>query len=180
MNRASVRGLVAVLIFAAAASAGDELVPTGRPEKLEEGQPPQFAVWRDDEGFHVRVTTEGKQTRYKGTIAVKGGTIDELAAYDAANAAKTATDKRAFRGGTDRWALDDKKAVVTFDFVTDKLEDGVDLKLSAGVETVELDFESGSGGKTAATKKNPARVFVGAKGAHPKEVPFTLTVKMKK
>src|SRR5262245_542214 len=97
------RGLIAVLLFTAATFAGDELSPAGKPEKYEEGQPPQYAVWRDDEGFHVRVTTEEKQTRFKGTIAVKGGTIDEVVGYDAANAVKSATDKKAFRGGADRW-----------------------------------------------------------------------------
>ena len=168
-----------VLALAGLACAGDELSPAGKPAKYEEGQPPQFALWRDEEGFHLRVTTEGAPWRFKGTIAAKGGALEDVNGLDAANALKRGVEKKTFRGssGTDRWALDEAGARIAFDFSTDKLEDGVDWKATAKVESLELDLELGAGGPKAPTRKDAARTFVGGKGAHPAAIPFTVSAK---
>ncbi len=58
-RRSARSGLVAVLLLVGgAALAGDELSPTGKPEKYEEGQPPQFAVWSDGDGFVTRAAID--------------------------------------------------------------------------------------------------------------------------
>src|SRR5687767_5661982 len=45
----------------------------GRPAKADQAKGPHYAVWFDEEGWHVRAETGGNPHTFEGSIEVEGG-----------------------------------------------------------------------------------------------------------
>jgi hypothetical protein len=152
--------LAVALLAGAAAFAGDKLNPSGKPKDFDAGDVQKYALWHDDDGWHLRTTTAKKIHHFKGVVVVKGGTFENV--------------KSLVLEAKDRWSIGPEKHKVIFDFATDTHVDGFDWHTSKDADSIEFDLEIGPGNDKAPTQKKEDRVFVGEKGDHPDKIPFTL------
>ena len=151
---------VAALLMITSAGAGEKFRVTGKPEDYKAGDTYRYAVWHDDDGWHMRTTTAKKEHHFKGAITVKGGKIIEVKLVKG--------DRK------DRFVLGPEKHNLIFDFTTDEGEDGLDFRCGKEADSIEWNLEIGGEDK-GPVKKQPGRIFIGKKGEHPDEVPFTTT-----
>ena len=130
----------------------------GKPKDYKAGETVRYAVWHDDDGWHLRCTTAKKHHHFKGVVTIKGGEFENVKLVKAEV--------------KDRFRLGPKKHVIEFDFSTDEGEDGFDFHASKGAEGIDWDCEVGPGNDKAETKKNPDLIYIGEDGDHPEKVPF--------
>jgi hypothetical protein len=167
-NRLAFPALLAAVVLTTAV-AGEEpkynledLSPVGKPEGFKKGLSTRYAIWADDEGWHVRTTSGAKGPHsFAGTIEIVGGKMTSLTlvGIEGEGAKKKEAD-------TGTWNA--QKTVFKFNLNTSKgHSDGFDLKVSD--KATALRFTLTAGGDEA-----PGKVFIGAKGAHPKAASFYL------
>ena len=140
----------------------EDLSPVGKPEGFKKGLSSRYAIWHDAEGWHVRTTAGDKGPHaFAGNIEIIGGKMAALSTIgvEGASAKKKEAD-------TGIW--NPQKTVFKFTLKTGAGHtDGFDLKLTDPATT--LKFTLTIGGDEA-----PGKVFIGAKGAHPKAATFYL------
>jgi hypothetical protein len=175
MTRSARAGFLALLsaVALATTAAGEEpkysledLSPVGKPESFKRGQPSRYAVWFDDDGWHVRTTSGEKGPHaFAGMIEIIGGKMTSMTIVGI-----EATKKKEADTGT--WNA--QKTMFKFNLKTGAGHtDGFDLKVSD--KSTALKFTLTSGGD-----ETPAKVFIGAKGAHPKAATFYLPARPEK
>jgi hypothetical protein len=146
----------------------EEVSPLGKPEDFKAGQSARYAVWWDDGGWHVRTTTGAKGPHgFKGRIEIVGGKMVRL--DPVAVEGKGAKRKEADTG---TWNAQG----TAFDFTLKTgagHTDGFDLTVTGGATLIR--FNLAVGGDEA-----PGKVFIGAKGEHPKGAVFYLPAHPKK
>ncbi len=145
------------LVAFGTAVAKDKLHVQGKPEKYNPGDIYCYAVWHDDDGWHLRCTTKKKEHHFKGTIVIKGGKFGDT---------KLVKGER-----KDRYRIGPERHKMEFDFTTDEAEDGIDFHAGKEADSIEWDLEIG--GEKGGVKKQPDHVFVGKNGEHPDSIPFT-------
>lgn len=132
--------------------------PEGWPESSLTKQSARYFIWHDKMGWHLRSTTAGKLRRFHGAIRLDQGRIESVIS--------TGIDKEK----TDAWRVDKDRKTLKYEFKTASRSDGFYFKVK---DTTELEFDLAIDGK-----KDAKAVFIGKKGQHPAEVPFTLPTPM--
>jgi hypothetical protein len=166
--------LLSALALATAAAAEEpkynleDLSPVGKPEGFKKGQSSRYAIWFDEEGWHVRTTSGEKGPHaFAGMIEIIGGKMTSMTivGIEGAGAKKKEAD-------TGTWNA--QKTMFKFTLKTGAGHtDGFDLKVTD--KSTALKFTLTAGGDEA-----PAKVFIGAKGAHPKAATFYLPARPEK
>jgi hypothetical protein len=170
--------MIARLAFAALLAAGlttpaaadepkfEDLSAVGRPEGFKAGLSSRYAVWFDDGTWHVRTTTGAKGVlSFGGNVEIVGGKMVSLTPV-------TVEGKGAKKPDIGTWNA--QHTIFQFTLNTSKGHtDGFDLKVTDAATAVK--FTLAVGGEEA-----PAKVFIGAKGAHPKATTFYLPAHPKK
>jgi hypothetical protein len=72
--------VVLLLVVATALAAQVDIKPYGRPRARIPGA--HYAVWFDEEGWHVRAAAAGEKKGFEGTIEVDGGKIDRVLNFE--------------------------------------------------------------------------------------------------
>lgn len=131
--------------------------PNGEPKGFHAGETARYAVWHSKRGWHVRTTTAGKKHHFTGKIHVDGGTIESI--HSAHLEAKGKLQ--------DHWKVNAARNTVEFDFRTDSGVDGIDFTVSASAKTIRFNLHIDG-------KQPEERIYIGQKGQHPRDDPFTL------
>jgi hypothetical protein len=160
--------LLAVFVLTAAAAGQEakykleDVSPVGKPEGFKKGLSSRYAIWWDEGGWHVRTTSGDKGPHaFAGTVEIIGGRMTGLTMVGIEG--KGAKKKEADVG---TW--NPQKTVFRFTLKTGPGHtDGFDFTVSEKAQA--LKFTLTVGGDEA-----PAKVFVGAKGEHPKAATFYL------
>jgi len=144
----------------------EDLSPVGKPEGFKKGLSSRYALWFDDDGWHVRTTSGEKGPHaFTGMIEVIGGKMTGMTIVGIEAAKKKEAD-------TGTW--NPQKTVFKFALKTGAgHSDGFDLKVTD--KSTALKFTLTAGGDEA-----PAKVFIGARGAHPKAATFYLPARPEK
>lgn len=122
----------------------------GDPGRLARESRLGYYIWHDDEGWHVRWTTAGRDRAFSGTIRTNGEfrDVERVRLERPWDIVRRADREIAFRatasGGIDGFDFRTTGTVLTFDLLLD------------------------------GQRIRPTLVFLGAVGAHPPAVPFTL------
>lgn len=106
-------GAATVMVAGAAIATAQvvEIKAYGRPAKAGKVKGPHYAVWFDEEGWHVRSETGGNPHRFEGTIEVEGGgKITKVLNFESFEA--TPRKKKGKIADSGRVADDDKR--ITF------------------------------------------------------------------
>ncbi|HMK37862.1 MAG TPA: hypothetical protein VK569_00885 [Bacteroidota bacterium] len=157
------RRLVSLTLFLSMAGAAlgfSPIDPRGKPANTEAGKVEHYAVWKDEDGWHVRTTTKEYEHHFRGVIDVRGGEFEKVKGYKLEH---KGAQKDLFIEGPEHHQI-------TFDFSTKGSIDGVDFHVK-GNEPM-LSFTLMIGEKDP--KFEPARVFIGKAGVHPSETPFQI------
>jgi hypothetical protein len=133
------------------------LDPRGEPQGFKPRLSMRYAVWHSPRGWHLRTTTAQKARRFKGEIRVEGGTFESVSAVGLEGKG----------GGGDRWKLNARRDQIDFNFTTERALDGLDFRVSKDAR--RLRFELFADGK-----RQSELVYIGQRGQHPQNVPFTL------
>ena len=167
MTRLALAAVVAAAL--APPAAGEEpkyqlenISPIGKPEGFKTGQAARYALWYEDGTWHVRTTAGPKGgLTFEGTLEIIGGKMVSLVPVGIEG--KEAKKKEADTG---TWNA--QKTVFKFTLKTGAGHtDGFDLKVTD--PATALKFTLTVGGDEA-----PGKIFIGAKGAHPKAATFYL------
>ena len=167
-TRVACPALLTVVVLTTAAAGQEpkykleEVSPVGKPEGFKKGLPSRYAVWWDQDGWHVRTTAGEKGPHaFSGMVEIIGGRMTNLTAVGVEG--KGAKKKEADIG---TWNA--QKTAFRFTLRTGKGHtDGFDLTVSDKAQA--LKFTLTVGGDEA-----PAKIFIGAKGEHPKAATFYL------
>jgi hypothetical protein len=146
----------------------EDVNPVGKPDGFRGGLSSRYAVWYDDEGWHVRTTSGPKGPHsFPGTVEIVGGKMVSLTPV--AVEGKGVKKKEADQG---TWNA--QHTVFKFTLSTGKGHtDGFDLKVTDSATAVKFTL-------TAGGDESPGKIFIGANGEHPKEVTFYLPARPKK
>jgi hypothetical protein len=139
-----------VALAPAPARADEDINAWGRPD-FEKGDVVKVALWRDDDGWHIRWTTAGHKHRFSGWIGAREGEFTAIRAV------------RVERGDWARVSPNDKRLV--FDTTTDGGVDGFDFRSDGKQFTFKVEVDG---------EDRPERVFIGKNERNPKGIPFTL------
>jgi hypothetical protein len=131
--------------------------PQGKPKGFKEGNVKSYAIWHSKKGWHLRTTTRMFEHTFRGHVTVEGGTFVQVHSFQLEKEGKLA----------DYWKLGPKRHNLTFDFKTDKGIDGINFRVSKGAKVIRFNLHIDG-------KHERGRVFIGAAGAHPPEIPFVL------
>ncbi|HEX6984711.1 MAG TPA: hypothetical protein VF170_05010, partial [Planctomycetaceae bacterium] len=132
------------------------LDPRGRPDERLIDQPRRYYVWNDAEGWHLRTAAKGN-VKFEGTVRVTGGKFRKFRPVGLEAKGKLA----------DRWTLDRNREELRFLIYTSTSFDGFDFDVDGGATEVRFDL-------SLAGAKDPKRIFVGKKAAHPADAAFGL------
>ena len=151
---------VFVLCFAGAAFAGDPINPRGKPANTGAGKIEHYAVWQDEEGWHIRTMTKEYEHHFRGVIEVRGGEFVQVKGY-----------KLEHRGPQrDLFIEGPEHHVINFDFSTKGSVDGLDFRVKGKEPMLSFTLTIGEKGP----KFEPGRIFIGKMGAHPSSNPFEI------
>lgn len=130
--------------------------PEGRPKNYRLGEPARTYIWHDDDGWHIRSSSAGKSmVRFRGTLKLHGAKINAIRPVG-------------LEAKYDKWSVSKEKDVITYDILTADSFDGLDFNLAADKESL-IEFETHVG-----ARKNLDRIFIGQKGANPRDLRFAL------
>jgi hypothetical protein len=137
----------------------DGISSLGRPQGYKLAQPARYYVWKDSDGWHLRVTAP-----YKASVSFRG----ELRLHNAKFLAvrPIGVDKQA-DGGT----VSPDHRQLTFKFLTGGKFDGFDFNLDATDES-QLEMELLINGKQL-----QKRIFIGSDAANPQAAHFAIKAK---
>lgn len=129
--------------------------PTGG---LKKGTTECYKVWHNEEGWHVRVVNGkgSKDHRYSGTITVENGVMEQVNSHLAKK-----------NGAEKMWKHGAKKQEVSFDFMTNEREDGINFKASKDATVVRFSLKIDG-------HDVPEQIYVGKRGDHPDSSTFAL------
>jgi hypothetical protein len=146
------------------AFADDPIDATGKPKDYKAGLSTRYAIWRDDDGWHFRYTTASDSVQhFTGTIRVIGGRMTSITPRGTpAKGAKTGADAEPRKVTAPAYSFDMK--------INRGIEAGIDFTLDD--KATALRFELKVNGKSV-----PALIYIGEKGAHPREATFELSAK---
>jgi len=154
-------GFVAVVMYIAiAAFAQGPINPHGKPANTAAGKVEHYALWKDDDGWHIRTTTKEYDHHFRGVIEVKGGEFEKLKPYRLEHKGPV---KDLFIEGPEHH-------VINFDFSTKGSIDGLDFHVKGNEPMLSFTLMLGE----KEPKFDPARIFIGKNGAHPSASPFQL------
>jgi hypothetical protein len=166
-NRFAFPALLAVVLTTAAFAEEpkyklEDLSPVGKPEGFKAGQSTRYAVWHEDGVWHVRSTSGAKGPHsFQGTLEIIGGKMTSLQPVGVEG--KGSKKKEADTG---TW--NPQGTVFRFTLHTGKGHtDGFDLKVTDKATAIKFTL-------TAGGDEAPGKVFIGAKGEHPKAAVFYL------
>jgi hypothetical protein len=145
-----------VLTSAPAARADGPIDPDGKPDDTRAGAPEHYALWRDAQGWHLRVTTHGAEQHFRGQVIVAGGTFDSVSIEN-----------------PQRFVEGPGKRGIRFDFATKDALDGLDFTVAGEKATLSFTLEIGE----EDPRFEPERILIGKKGAHPEKSPFELAAR---
>jgi hypothetical protein len=136
---------------------GGSLDPRGRPKGFHAGETVRYAIWHDENGWHVRTTTAKREHVFKGHIRVEDGIFERIHSHDLEKEGKL----------RDWWKVGPERHVVRFDFKTDRGVDGIDFRVSRSARRIHFELHIDG-------RPEPGRVFVGRFDQHPGRIPFEL------
>lgn len=154
-------GLVVLVLYTASAVfAQGPINPHGKPKDTKAGAIEHYAIWQNEQGWHIRTTTKEYEHHFRGNITVRGGEFVEVRGY-----------KLEHKGAQkDLFVEGPEHHVINFDFSTKGSIDGVDFRVK-GKEPM-LSFTLMIGEKEP--KFEAGRIFIGKAGAHPSANPFEI------
>jgi hypothetical protein len=126
-----------------------------------QGAPPDFSggdrggdyLWHDTSGFHLRVThRSGDRVVYSGVISSPAPMSMDPVRLEKGDVAKLSTDRR----------------TLVFAFANHGHVDGVNFHTACAARLTVSRLNAGS------ARLSPDRVYLGAFGLHPHQVPFTV------
>jgi len=139
----------------------EDIDPAGKPRDYKPGATTRYAIWYDDGAWHFRYTTGNEDVQtMTGTVTVIGGRMSSIV--------RRGTPAKGVKTGAD--APVEKTTAPAYKFnakINQGIESGIDFTLDD--KATALKFELKINGKDVAGK-----IFVGAKGAHPKSDTFYL------
>jgi hypothetical protein len=156
---------IAIILAAVSPAIADESIDSvGKPKDFNPGQSTRYAIWRDDNGWHFRYTTASDSVmHFTGTIRALGGRITSIT--------PRGTPAKGVKTGADAEPKKVTAPAYNFDMKINRgIEAGIDFTLDD--KATALKFELKVNGKSV-----PALIYIGAKGAHPKEGTFQLAAK---
>lgn len=104
----------------------------GAPRGIGSSERPQYFVWQDEQGWHVRTDTAGRQHEFDIEIQTVGGRILKLENFSGLEGRR----RRGQRGRTDRGRISSDKRGIKARFVTSVKTDGIDFTVDANTTTV--------------------------------------------
>jgi hypothetical protein len=140
----------------------EDMSPVGKPEGFKPGLSTRYAVWYEDGVWHVRSTsgTKGPHS-FQGSLEIIGGKMTSLQPVGIEG-------KEAKKKEADTGTWNPQGTVFRFTLHTGKKHtDGFDLKVSDKATAIKFTL-------TAGGDEHAGKVFIGAKGEHPKEAVFYL------
>ena len=140
-----------------AGGGGDALDPRGKPKGLHTGDTVRYAIWHNENGWHLRTTTAKREHVFRGHIRVEGGIFERIYSHDLENEGKL----------RDWWRVGPERRRVTFDFKTDRGLDGIDFRVSKSARRIHFELHIDG-------RPEPNRVLVGRFDQHPISIPFDL------
>jgi hypothetical protein len=160
----SVLALAAVLALTAVSGRADDKTtkekgrdPQGEPTGFKAGSGDGYAVWYNNQGWHLRTTTAKKRHHFKGSIRIEGGAITKIHSHHLEKEGKC----------EDHWIVAPDKKEVLFDFKTEKGVDGIDFHVSKGAKQVKFELLIDG-------KHQEKKILIGRGGHHPQHDSFTL------
>jgi hypothetical protein len=147
----------AVPLQSEALAGGGGLDPRGRPKGFHAGDTVRYAIWHDDNGWHVRTTTAKREHVFRGHVRVEDGVFERIYSHDLEKEGKL----------RDWWKVGPERHRVTFDFKTDRGVDGIDFRISRSARRLHFDLHIDG-------RPEPGRVFVGRFNQNPGKIPFDL------
>jgi hypothetical protein len=101
------------------------LDPDGEPAAFARQAGPLYAVWRDRDGWHLRLRSDRRSHHFKGRVRIEGGLFDKLSSYRGEKFAPAA-----------HWKLQKNKQELTFDFRSGERLDGIRFRVSPNAQQV--------------------------------------------
>lgn len=134
--------------------------PTGKPKDYKPGLSSRYVIWQDADGWHFRYTTSSDDVvAFVASIEVVGGRFS------------TITPRGTPTKGVEQSPKKSTAPKYTFNSKINRgIEGGIDFTLDDKATAVKFDLKING-------KDVPGQVYIGAKGAHPKESSFQLPVK---
>jgi hypothetical protein len=159
-----ISGMVALVLatwvwpmLSEAETGGAALDPRGKPKGFHTGATVRYAIWHNDNGWHLRTTTAKREHVFRGHIRVEGGTFERIYSHDLEKEGKL----------RDWWRVGPERHRVTFDFKTDRGLDGIDFRVSKSARRIHFELHIDG-------RPEPSHVFVGRFDQHPVAMPFDL------
>jgi hypothetical protein len=139
----------------------------GKPKDIKSGDSSWCLIWFDDAGWHIRAIASRDAQTFTGKIEVVDGkfTSAKLVRTIGKGFKPETTDMSQLTGGTKTMKLDIRLAK--------GYESGFDLKVDDKATALRFVLKHND-------KEETEVIFVGAKGAHPKEASFYLPIKPEK
>jgi hypothetical protein len=135
------------------------LDPVGRPAKFAEGQDARYALWVENDVWHLRVTSKkGQRAIFEGRVEVQKGAV---------TLGIGGLERSSKPGDADYVNALPKKKGFAFRLVTFGAVDALTFKVSE--DAPEVGFTLLTNGDD-----NPKRVFIGPTGQHPEKAIFVL------
>jgi len=134
----------------APAAAAEDINAWGKPD-FEKGDVMKVALWRDDDGWHLRWTTAGHKHKFAGWVRTPGGEFTQITFVR-----KERSDWAAVKGNDKR---------LWFSTETDGGVDGFDFRTDSPALTFSISIDG---------KEVTDRIFIGKNDRNPKANPFTL------
>lgn len=135
----------------------EEIDAKGMPKDYKVGASTRYALWQDDDGWHFRYTTSSDSiVAFTGTIQPVGGRISSI------------TPRGTPAKGVKQETVKSTAPKYTFNLKINRgFEGGIDFTVDDKVTAIKFDLKVNG-------KDQPAQIYIGEKGTHPKESPFHL------
>jgi hypothetical protein len=140
-----------------AEAGGAALDPRGKPKGFHAGDTVRYAIWHNENGWHLRTTTAKREHVFRGHVLVEGGIFERIYSHDLEKEGKL----------RDWWRVGPERHRVTFDFKTERGLDGIDFRVSRSAKRIQFELHIDG-------RPEPNRVFVGRFDQHPAAIPFDL------
>lgn len=148
--------LCALNVAAADRRTAPAIDPRGRPDERLMKQERRYYIWHDMEGWHIRSASQYLH-KFEGVIRMTGGAFR--------NCRPIGLESKG--SGADGWLMNKDRTELKFLINTSTSFDGFDFDCARGTTEIEFDL-------MVAGKKEPKRIFVGRKAAHPQSTTFKL------
>ena len=146
-----------LLLFAASAFSADpsfeKVDPKGKPSGFRPGLSSRYVIWYDAGIWHIRVTTGSASADFQGTIKAIDGKIISMKLISSTTGGKRGANLPPLKTQSTSIHLSNK--------IVKGSQNGYDFKLDDKATAIEFDLKIDG-------KEAPEKIFVGAKGAHPK------------